>query len=295
MPSVNPPSELHVSPSLRSRYLLAWARHGVFAWTRSSAYRKFCRRNRGAKLVADTRHDFKMLIEIGDSVDNHILIDGEFEPLLTRLIKEHSPTAHTFVDVGCNIGYFSCLFSRWAAPDARCISIDANPSMIERCQRNLLLNDFRGAVCENVGVAAEVGTLEFHVPENRHSLGSFGTVARGKGPQRSFQVATRPLNDILLERGLADVDILKIDIEGFEPKLFQGLDVAGKVKVNHIFFEYCPANLAQCGFSTHDVWHFPWWRSYRLSYLDDDQDRVVEFDDPSRIPAEVETVWATLR
>lgn len=246
-------------------------------------------------LVADTRHDFKMQVEIGDSVDNHILIDGEFEPLLTRLVKELSPKSKSFVDVGCNIGYFSCLFSRWAAAGARCLSIDANPAMIERCQRNLNLNEFRSAVCKNVGVAAEVGTLEFHVPENRHSLGSFGSVARGKGPQRSFQVVTRPLNDILLDENLAEVDILKIDIEGFEPKLFQGLDVGGRVKANHIFFEYCPANLAQCGFSTEDVWRFPWWKSYRLSYLDDDRGRVVEFDDPSRIPAAAEMVWATLR
>lgn len=295
MPNQPPANVSQTEQPLRGRHLLFWARHGIIEYTRASAYRKFCRRNRGLRVTAMTRFGFSMELEVGDSVDNHILVDGEFEPLLSTIIKGLSPKSASFVDVGCNIGYFSCLYSRLSPAYGRCLSIDANPAMVERCQKNLQLNGFQQSACENIGVAADVGTMEFHVPENRHSLGSFGIVARARGPQRSFQVATKPLTDILSEHGISDVDILKIDIEGFEPQLFRGLDVGGKINVKNILFEYCPPNLTQCGFTPADIWNFSWWEMYSLFYLDTKGDVVMPFDDPASIPETADTVWAVRR
>ena len=126
---------------LRSRILRWYANHGPGSSLRKSAGRKFRRAENGQEIVQQTKHGFQIKLRIGDPVDTYTAINSEFEPALSNLIRDVASDCPSFVDVGCNIGYFTCLF-RQVNPDAPILAIDANPEMIRRTSENLELNSF---------------------------------------------------------------------------------------------------------------------------------------------------------
>lgn len=274
-----------------------WANHGPGVWSRRSAFRKFARRNNGRVQVVRTRQGFAMQVRIGDPVDTALAISQTFEPWLCAEIGSLSRPGMTFVDVGCNIGFITCLVAA-ASPGNRIIAIDANPEMARRCRENLERNGFAATVI-NQGVGATSGELEFFVTDDRPSMGSFGAGERtherlAAGQVRAFRVPVRPLSEILRDQGVARVDLLKVDIEGFEPALFAGLAAdASAPAIAAMVFEYAPAHCLRCGFDVADLWRLPWWSRYRLEALciEDGRRAVCR---PGEIPAWADTMVATL-
>jgi FkbM family methyltransferase len=251
---------------------------------RQSARRKFSRSQRGNLIVCDTRPGFRLECRIGDPLDNLVYFDGEFEPELRLFLDQHGGSFSTIVDVGCNIGYVSCLLAA-RHPSARIVSLDANPEMIRRCEANLKLNGFRAeTVCCALGEREELRS--FHVPKNRPSYASFGHLEHECD---RIEVPVRRLDQLLREKGIEQIDLLKIDVEGFEPPVLNGL---GTLPVKNICLEFSPANLKNCGFTPDDLWNRPLWKGYRLFLLENGTGNPLAFQ-PGRIPDNAtDTAWA---
>jgi hypothetical protein len=62
--------------------------------------------------------------------------------------------------------------------------------------------------------------------------------------------------------------------------------------VKHIYLEYSPRNLKQCGFSAEDLWGLPLWKKYRLSLIESGTARPIPFEASAPLGGETEIVWA---
>lgn len=237
-------------------FLLGYARKGPFKALRKSCYRKFCRWNRGLDDRVTTRYGSSMRVVLGDSVDNRIYVYGYFEPGTSELLRNLAPKSNCFVDVGCNIGYFSCLFAA-LNPAARIYAIDANPKMIERAEENLLLTGARHFETFNYGVSSQRDTLDFYVPHRRHSHGSF--VKQSLNPEECevFKVSLRPLMDIIDPENLEHA-VMKIDTEGYEYYILSGLSHLDIHRFDYILFELASKYLRYAGLKGKDLFAIPW-------------------------------------
>jgi FkbM family methyltransferase len=226
-----------------------------------------------------------MEVRIGDPLDNLIYFDGEFEPELRLFLARLAPQLSTVVDVGCNIGYVSCLLASLTQGRARLLSLDANPEMAARCEANLKLNRF-GAEVRHCAAGRVEEVRTFHIPKHRPSYASFGQLSYGC---EEIEVPVRRLDRLAAEKGLTSIDLLKIDVEGFEPEVLGGL---GDFPVKNICLEFSPPNLKNCGFSPDDLWNLPLWKKYRLALLEKETARPIFFQPGEPIPNETEIVWA---
>ena len=267
------------------RFLAKRKQGTIPSWIRDSARRKFSRRERGNLKICDTTAGFRMECRIGDPLDNLIYFDGEFEPEMRLFLAELAPNLSTVIDVGCNIGYVSCLVASLTRGRARLVSIDANPEMARRCEANLKLNGFPAEVVScAAGRADEVRT--FHVPKHRPSYASFGQLEHDC---EQMQVPVRRLDGLAADKGLERVDLVKIDVEGFEPEVLSGI---GELPIRNICLEFSPANLKNCGFTPDDLWGMPLWKKYRLSQIQAVSGKPIPFT-PGKIEKGVtEIVWA---
>jgi FkbM family methyltransferase len=248
------------------RCLLAYARAAAPLPGRSSAFRKFRRRFQGRRFRVRTEHGFWLEGTLGDSVETQCAVYREFEPGLSRLLGRIAPGVSAFVDLGCNVGYFTCLVGA-RQPKAKVLAVDANPDVVETCRHNLALNGLHATVLQRaIGEANQESFL--HVPRGRATRGTLGADGQWDQPVDTIPVQMTRFADLLDQHRLDPVDLVKIDIEGYESRLFASLDAATALRCELIIFEFAEENLAQCGSSRKDFARVEWLRHFSLFALD---------------------------
>jgi tRNA G37 N-methylase Trm5 len=94
-----------------------------------------------------TRYGFKL-------VGNPAMQSGTFEPDETRFLESSLAKADTFVDIGANIGYFSCLARSLGK---RVVAVEPLAENLDYLFRNLLLNGFDDVEVFPLGLAERPG------------------------------------------------------------------------------------------------------------------------------------------
>ena len=253
---------------------------GRFLWTTAgflpaslggkSVLRKFIRRCRGTKFQARVIRGFDFSGEIGDSVDNRIATDLDFEPALSDFIAGTAGEFETFLDIGCNVGWFSCLVGALPGSPKTIVSVDANPSMVRACEANMALNGFRTIGLVRA-LGPENGTITFYIPERRHSRASIGKPNTEKfGDTKAIEVEMVPLGDVLQRFPGGRCDLIKMDIEGYELEVLRTVPTATILQVGRIVLEYTRSNLEGCGFGGMTLGVLPWLEHFTVESLSED-------------------------
>jgi FkbM family methyltransferase len=157
-----------------------------------------------------------------DCVGRGLYRRGQHEPGLTKYLLEtysDSPGGN-FLDVGANIGYFSCLLGKLAGPNGKVVSIEPEPQNRQLLEANFRNNHLTNVTVHACAVGAQESTAKMGIykPANRgrHSLIDLE-------PCKEFiEVPVRRLDDLLKHSGVSTWTLMKIDVEGFEPFVFAG-------------------------------------------------------------------------
>ncbi len=128
----------------------------------------------------------------------------------------------TALDVGANIGLYTVRASRLVGSQGKVIAIEAEPANFDALLFNLKLNQSDNVVSLNLAAWNRETTLDLHLFDcaQSHSLVS----ALEKARPRRARVEARPLDKVLEELGVGSVDWVKIDVEGAEVEVLQGLE-----------------------------------------------------------------------
>ncbi len=164
---------------------------------------------------------FIMYVDTRDiSVTPHLLLEDEWEPSLTKTLTGLIKPKMTVVDVGANFGYFTLLAASLVGPEGRVFSFEPNPSTFEILRRNIAVNWYGDWVqcfqCALLDVPREVQL--FAGTSRMGSSSVFLTSMVGEDYHR-VQVLAKPLDEIVT----SPVDVMKIDSEGSEPFVFEGM------------------------------------------------------------------------
>jgi len=134
--------------------------------------------------------------------------------------------ARTFIDLGSNVGYFTCYAADRIGADAIGLSVDANPKMAAETQWHIEHNGWSRVkgLWRVVGFPLDATEGAFFL--NPSNISGSATVLNpnipAKGAQREITVPTVDLDKAWRDHaGDAPVDVLKIDVEGFEVKVLE--------------------------------------------------------------------------
>ena len=144
------------------------------------------------------------------------------KPGLTKFLLEQfsTPTPKNFLDLGANIGYFSCLPGKLAGPAGTVVSIEPerfNRALLEENLRRNCITNVTVHACA-VGAADGTAKLGIYKPANRgrHSMVDL------ENCKTFLEVPVHRLDDLLRQSRVQFWDLLKIDVEGYEPFVFDG-------------------------------------------------------------------------
>ena len=173
---------------------------------------------------------------LSEPIAFHLLIDGVYEPDVLSFILRYLEPSAVFVDVGASIGSLTIPVAHTLAPRGRVVAIEASGRIFPYLSRNAAVNALQNVQCVHSAVSDREGNVEFYeAPVDHFGMGSMGPQFHAQ----PSQVPGRTLDHILAEAGVTRVDLLKIDVEGFEAKVLSG---AQQLLRNHhpplIIFEF---------------------------------------------------------
>lgn len=136
-------------------------------------------------------------------------------------VRKHLPTSGTFIDVGANAGMFSLFASSLLERGGTVLSVEPQPEIFARLKFNMsAANDLAAEGVRTVLVQAalgpEAGTAELSIPKE---LGQASLRSEVGGDKIS--VPLLPLGDLLRREKIARVDVMKIDVEGYEDEVLK--------------------------------------------------------------------------
>ncbi len=175
-----------------------------------------------------------------DVIGRNIFKTGGYDTFLSKwLIDRFGGRGGNFIDVGANLGYFTCLLGVLASSGGRVISIEPEPANLDLLRTNVESNDLVSIVkIFPFALGAREGTARLNLYKKsnrgRHSL-----VTAQSGD--SITVPVKRL-DFLIHHAFENnqnIDFLKIDVEGYEPYVIEG---AGDVfdRIQCMVMEYAP-------------------------------------------------------
>ncbi len=162
---------------------------------------------------------------------------GFFDEVLT-LFKQLAPSATQFVDVGANIGFYSLsLANRF--PQLHVLAVEPNPQTRAALEGQLAANALHQVAVEAHALSEHEGSAVLKGGDTGDS-GKFSLRDSQGASQTDVVVKTMTLDTMLQKAEATAFDLLKIDVEGFEPAVLLGGAKWIKKHVPTVCLEYLP-------------------------------------------------------
>ena len=178
---------------------------------------------------------------------------GEHEHGMVQTLEKFLKPGDTFVDLGANEGYFTVIGARLCGPVGHVLAIEPQHRLLPVIDQNLKLNDLPQVQVLNAAISDQRGTATLHLTASTNSGGS-GFHRHSKYKLPTQEIGTITLEEALDAHQMAQVDLMKVDIEGFEyeallgsPKVFE------QHRVKALALELHPTILADRGKASSDI------------------------------------------
>jgi FkbM family methyltransferase len=162
-------------------------------------------------LASPTRYGFRM-------AGNEAISSGEFEAQEVDVIGELLPRHDRLIDIGANIGFYSCLARQMGKP---VMAIEPLRENIPWLLNNLSANGWQDTEVIVAGLSDETGIGEIFGSDTSASLVP-GWAARSERSLLRERIVTTTLDSVLAHRFHDERLLIKVDVEGAEFALLKG-------------------------------------------------------------------------
>jgi len=146
--------------------------------------------------------------------------DPEIRLLLPRLIRR----GHAALDIGANIGIHAIVMAT-ASISGRVLAIEPVPANVERLRANILLNGLKNITVIAAAASERSGSIEIHVPASGSTIQPYASVVPNReflSSSKPIKVRTSPVDELVAEHRIRGLDLIKVDVEGFEGAVLRG-------------------------------------------------------------------------
>ncbi len=211
------------------------------------------------------RDGIKYRLDISDTVDWYIYFG--FKEISRQRLYELIKPGITMFDVGANVGDVSLHAAKFVGASGKVYAFEPDYINFKRLSANIELNNFRQLIAINKGLGDKPGKFTIGVvDEGNRGMNRITGVSTKETASNTIDVTTM---DILFQEMKIDkVDVIKIDVEGFEMNVLKGgTEVISK---HHpvFFIELDDNNLKDQGSSATQLVDFLESKGYKINHAE---------------------------
>jgi len=196
-------------------------------------------------------------LDLREGIDFSVFLLGSFEPATVRALARLVHPGYVVLDVGANVGTHTLPLARRVGPEGRVVAVEPTAWAFDRLERNLALNP---SLADRV-LPRQTMLLERDDARPPDAVEASWPLAGGSDVHprlRGRAVATigcnvATLDGLVRREGLARLDLVKLDVDGWECAVLEG---ARETLARHrplIVMELQPYTLAEKGRSVGDL------------------------------------------
>lgn len=186
-----------------------------------------------------SRDGFRFVVpSLREPIGFYLLVDGIYEIASIKFILKYLKPGATFIDVGANVGAFTLPAARKVGRSGRVIAVEASSLIYPYLRQNVASSGMANIrLLECAAFNQDDLRMPFYeAPKDHFGMGSLGEQFNAE----PSLVNTRRLDSILAEEKVTQVDLIKVDVEGFEAAVFEGAEnLLSDNRAPMILFEFC--------------------------------------------------------
>jgi FkbM family methyltransferase len=187
--------------------------------------------NQGWRTVKPIQGNFKINCDTATWIGAKIVYTGNYEPALKSVFQSNIKKGDRVLDVGANIGFHTLFFAELVGDKGSITAFEPVPYNFEVLNRNISLNNFHHIKTKNIALGNKNEQISIAADEKSTNPGTFNLF-----DQSGDTLITCCIGDEII--GDEKVDFIKIDVEGYESFVIQGLLETIKKNRPKIIFEY---------------------------------------------------------
>lgn len=178
----------------------------------------------------------RMILNASDTgISQELMRKGSHEPLSTKILMENLHEGMRIADVGANLGYFALQEAKVVGPKGVVYAIEPIPQNFFLLKHNVALNNLENIQVFNLAIGDTDGSLDLFLGCASNWASAFKTSIN---TDQKITVPSKRLDTFLKDKG--KVDLVRMDVEGYETKIVDGMEETLKQKNLMLFMEIHP-------------------------------------------------------
>jgi len=176
--------------------------------------------------------DYKMYLSIDDSgLSKELLFKGVREELQTEIWRKIIKPGMNVLECGANLGYYALMEASIIGNEGRVYAVEPIPENFRILKKNIELNNYSYIIkAYNLAMSDEEGDSEIAVTKNsnfatmlleKNIMSEWMSKKLKQQTKETIKIKAMRIDSFLENK--RDIDLIRIDIEGYEIKIIKGL------------------------------------------------------------------------
>lgn len=194
-----------------------------------------------------------------------LFLNKTFEPAVTNWFIENIKSGMTVFDFGADMGYYTLIFSKLVGNNGTVYAFEPIEWAYERIKENIELNKILNVITFNFALFDSNGDAMMTNPGDQSVI-----TTNYKNLQKNTEsicIKTRIFDDIVNEKKIKKIDVVKIDCEGAELNILLGMKKTIEKFKPAFIIEIHLDKLKLFGYTEQDVHNFMEINHYRKELI----------------------------
>ncbi len=185
----------------------------------------------------------KLFLDKNDSLC--LSINGIYEEFETSIVKNEVHLGDIVIDIGANIGYYTLIFAKLVGEKGKVFAFEPDPTNFQLLKKNVEINGFKNVVLEQKALSDTQGKMMLSL--NNENTAGHHLDFKHDDTINSIEVDVLSLDEYFSNKNI-DINFIKMDVEGAESNVIQGMtNILKNSKNLKMIVEYNPNAINQLG------------------------------------------------